>query len=154
MEIKLSLKACQVSAFLSPSRVVQVHTRVLMPCPLRCRFTSSTCALRMQNTPGNCGWCERETSPTASHDASTPGALSKLPPLKPARTPKDAHLSAAILFFSNPTASPPRPAKPELLYHHNPPPLPNPQKQNWPEYCCYVKVENSLLRFKRCTEGS
>lgn len=31
---------------------------------------------------------------------------------------------------------------------------PPPQKQNRPEYCCYVKVENSLLRFKRCTEGS
>lgn len=121
VEIKLSLKACQVSAFLSPSRVVQVYTRVLMPCPLLCRFTSSTCALKMRNTPGNCGWCEREMSHTASHDASTPGALSKLPPLKPTRTPKDAHLSAAILFFSNTTASPPCPAKPELLYHHNPP---------------------------------
>lgn len=107
VEIKLSLKACQVSAYLSPSRVVQVYTRVFMPRPLLCRFTSSTCALKMQNTPGNCGWCERETSPTASRDASTPGALSKPPPLKPTRTPKDAHLSAAILFFSNTTASPP-----------------------------------------------
>lgn len=59
---------------------------VLCPYPQSClsslRFTSSTCAPKTQSTPENCGWCERETSPTASYDASTPGGLSKLLPHK------------------------------------------------------------------------
>lgn len=121
VEIKLSLKACQVSAFVSPSSVVQVSCRVLRPCPLPRRFTSSTCARKMQNTPGNCGWCERETSPTASHDASTPGALSKLPPLKLTRTQK--MLTYLLPFYPFQTR---RRLRPALLnpscYTTNPPP--------------------------------
>lgn len=53
------------------------------------RFTSSTCAPRTPNTPGSSDWCARETSLTASRAASTPGALSKLPPHR--HTHRNAH---------------------------------------------------------------
>lgn len=123
----------------------QVHARVLMPCPLLGRFTSSTCAPKMRNAPENCGWSERETSPTASHDASTPGALSKHPPLKPAPHSTRCSPICRHVILRN------RPLNPSCYTTTTPPP----QKQNWPECCCYVKVEKYLWRLKeKCTEGS
>lgn len=107
VEIKLSLKACQVSlfvcvcaslpvclffsfmrvfAFLSSKVLVSYIHILLTRLPLIFRFTSSTCALKTLNTPGSCDWSEREMSPTASRAASTPGGLSKLPPHRRTRT--------------------------------------------------------------------
>lgn len=69
----------------------------------RSRFTFSTCALRMPNTQGSCDWCERETSHTASHAASTPGEISKLPPHRqtPSITNVHANQFAAVSFSTN-----------------------------------------------------
>lgn len=92
VEIKLSLKACQVSLLFPvvrrPPAGGSSFTPVSTIPPLLRRFTSSTCAPKTQSTPESCGWSERETSPTASHAASTPGVLSKLPPHKSTRMQK------------------------------------------------------------------
>lgn len=139
VEIKLSLKACQVSVAVAPQcfSVPQCSTCVHI-LPLLRRCTSSTCAQKTQNTPGNCGWSERETSPTASHAASTPGGLSKLRLLKPTCT------RIKMLAFLPPCCSlqiwrclHPDPAYPQL-------PLPLKHEQNWPEFCCHSKVELSF----------
>ncbi len=97
VEIKLSLKACQVSEQLQIAckRVLVVklfHTLLIPLLLLLSRFTSSTCALRTPNTPGSCDWCGRETSPTASRAASTPGERSKLPPRRQTHAQKRSQI--------------------------------------------------------------
>lgn len=122
----------------TPGRIFQFSACIHI-LPLLCRFTSSTCAQKTQSIPENCGWSERETSPTASHDASTPGALSKLPPLKPIRTRKDAHVvpwCPPCLIWLTPTFPPPNRAETEMAW-----------------ILCRIKVWKHLFRLKEeCTD--
>lgn len=109
VEIKLSLKACQVrpqfilglhgedlgisisplgpdlgtaglwAGEYQPQRWVRAMTPTAMLCP---RSTSSTCAPRTPPIPASSGWCGKATSPGPSPAASTPGACSASRPPK------------------------------------------------------------------------
>lgn len=93
VEIKLSLKACQVrpcvlnsGAFIAPRVSLPFlvgSDRVPHP-----RSTSNTCAPRTPRGPASCAWCGKATSPGPSPAASTPGVSSANPqhsaPLTPA----------------------------------------------------------------------
>lgn len=113
----------------------QTHSRSLQfdACvhilPLLCRFTSSTRAQKTQNTPENCGWSERETSPTASHDASTLGVLSKVPPLKPVHTKRCLCVCRHVILFKYDDVSAPPCLTPSCDLTPTSP-SPNLQKQN------------------------
>lgn len=122
---------CAAAAVVVPPPCLRVH----IP-PLLRRFTSSTCAPKTPNTPENCGWSGRETSPTASHDASTPGGLSKPPPPKPARAGRRSRGRRHVFLFEYAASAPP-----SLTLRL---PSPNQQKQTGVN-SCRIKVGNHLF---------
>lgn len=82
VEIKLSLKACQVSVKPWP-RPPEMKLSVTDGLLFLARFTSSTCAPKKPSSRGSCAWWGRETSRTASPAAFMPGDPSKLRFLRP-----------------------------------------------------------------------
>lgn len=86
VEIKLSLKACQVSFIVHQHSFLSLHRYTLVLRPFPCllnigvtpsiRSIFSTWGPRMQSTPENCAWCARATSLTVSPVVSTHGAPS------------------------------------------------------------------------------